>query len=109
MNIVGSSPAGVIGERGEAISVSISTCSRARYLGECILSMLSQTMSPLEIIVVDDGSTDEAMDVVRGSGDSKIRYVGHKNMGKSVALNHALSTFMVAGGAKRALRMGRAR
>lgn len=75
---------------GGTVSVLIPTYNRARYLEECIQSMLSQTVAPAEIIVIDDGSTDGTMDVVRGFGDSRIRYIRQENAGKCAALNRAL-------------------
>src|SRR4051794_11750386 len=41
------------------VSVVIRTYNRARYLGEAIESVLGQTLHDLELIVVDDGSTDD--------------------------------------------------
>lgn len=90
MNAVAPGSMDATAERRGAVSVLIPTYNRARYLRECIQSMLSQTVSPVEIIVIDDGSTDETMDVVHGFGDSRIRYVRQENAGKCVALNHAL-------------------
>lgn len=73
-----------------SVSVLIPTYNRAGYLGECIESMLSQTVRPCEIIVIDDGSTDATGDVVRGFNDPGIRYSRQDNAGKCVALNRIL-------------------
>jgi glycosyltransferase involved in cell wall biosynthesis len=58
-----------------AISVVIPTFNRAGVLARCLASVLGQTLSPLEIVVVDDGSTDETADVVKAQASERIRYV----------------------------------
>lgn len=60
------------------------------YLREAIDSILAQTYRPLEIIVVDDGSTDATPDVVAGYGD-RLRYIRQPNAGPGAARNHGLN------------------
>lgn len=74
-----------------AVSVIIPTYNRASMLGEAIESVLDQTYSDFEIIVVDDGSTDDTQQVVKAFDDTRIRYVFQENRGRSNARNHALS------------------
>jgi glycosyltransferase involved in cell wall biosynthesis len=71
------------------VSVIISTYNRATLLKESLESVLGQTYSNTEIIVVDDGSTDNTDEIV-GQYLSDIRYIKKKNGGKSSALNVAL-------------------
>ena len=71
------------------VSVIIPTYNRAPYIAESIASMISQTYPPTQIIVSDDGSTDNTADVVRQFG-SVVTYIRKENGGKSSALNHAL-------------------
>ena len=73
------------------VSVIIPTYNRASMLREAIQSVLDQTYSDFEIIVVDDGSTDNTGDVVSVFSDTRIRYVFQENRGRSNARNHALS------------------
>ncbi|MCH9030891.1 MAG: glycosyltransferase [candidate division Zixibacteria bacterium] len=69
------------------VSIIIPTFNGAKYLGEAISSALKQTYPHCEIIVVDDGSTDNSMDVLNQFG-AKIKVVKHKqNRGVSAALN----------------------
>lgn len=46
------------------ISVIIPTCNRAELLAECVRSVLTQTLPPSEVLIVDDGSTDQTARVV---------------------------------------------
>jgi GT2 family glycosyltransferase len=54
-----------------------------RYLDECIRSILAQTHRPLEIVVIDDGSTDGSADVVRQYPE--VRYYHQDNAGPAAA------------------------
>ena len=69
-----------------AVSVVIATYNRANYLAETIDSVLSQSFQNFELIVVDDGSTDETRRVVAPYG-SRVRYFYQENRGPSAARN----------------------
>jgi glycosyltransferase involved in cell wall biosynthesis len=73
----------------QATSAIIPTYNRARYLAEAIDSVLNQTLPPLEVIVVDDGSADSTREVLRSFGDS-IQVIHKANGGKASALNVGL-------------------
>ena len=66
------------------ISVIIPTFNHARFIGQCIEGVLNQGHDSLEILVVDDGSTDSTKKVVAGFGD-RIRYSYQKNQGQATA------------------------
>lgn len=68
------------------ISVIIPNYNNARYLGIAIQSVLRQTFTDYEIIVVDDGSTDGSKDVVNTFGD-RVRYIWQENQGLAGARN----------------------
>jgi glycosyltransferase involved in cell wall biosynthesis len=62
-------------------SVIISVYNKARFVGQALESVLRQTYRDLEVIVVDDGSTDASKDVVASFHDQRIRYVYQENSG----------------------------
>jgi glycosyltransferase involved in cell wall biosynthesis len=71
-----------------SVSVIIPTFNRARHIGRAIKSALAQTFCDWELIVVDDGSTDDTEDVVHSFNDPRIRLIRHdKNYGAPAARN----------------------
>lgn len=72
------------------VSVIIPTYNRSRLLLEAIVSVLNQTYQDFEIIVVDDGSTDDTeQKISRYSAD--VIYIKQRNAGVNVARNNAIS------------------
>jgi glycosyltransferase involved in cell wall biosynthesis len=71
------------------VSVVISNYNYAIYLKQCIESVLSQTYSNLEIILVDDGSNDNSLEVARQFED-KIKIVSQTNLGVNAARNNGI-------------------
>jgi len=70
------------------VSVIVPTYNRADWLADTVRSALSQTHPPLEVIVVDDGSTDDTEAVARGlGGGGPVRYVRQVNGGVGAARN----------------------
>jgi glycosyltransferase involved in cell wall biosynthesis len=72
--------------RHPRVSVVIPAYNRASMIREAIESVLAQTYSDLEVIVVDDGSTDGTADIVRGFGP-KVRYIPTEHVGVGRARN----------------------
>lgn len=81
--------------RNPLISVVISTFNRADLIGESISSVLAQSFEDFELIIVDDGSTDDTQRVVKNFNDKRIRYFYQGNSGISAARN--LGTQMARG------------
>ena len=73
-----------------SISTIIPVFNGARFLGEAIASALAQTLLPTEIIVVDDGSTDETPMVTRQFG-RRVNYQRQPHAGVAAARNHGLA------------------
>ena len=69
------------------VSVVIPAYNAAGYLPDCIESVLAQTYRDTEIIVVDDGSTDDTAAVLDGYSSSSVRVVSKENGGTASAIN----------------------
>lgn len=73
------------------VSVIIPTYNRADYLREALASVLDQSLQPWEIIVVDDGSTDDTPELARSFPPNVVYIRQPQNMGVSAARNAGLS------------------
>lgn len=76
------------------VSVIIPTYNHVHFLSEAINSAIDQTYPNVEIIVVDDGSTDNTAEIVAAFGD-KVHYIWQENSGLSAARNTGI---LAAGG-----------
>ncbi len=72
------------------VSVIIPTYNRREMVQEAIDSVLAQTYTDYEIIVVDDGSTDGTGEVLQARYGDRIRYMWQENQGESVARNRGI-------------------
>lgn len=72
------------------VSCIVPVYNGAAYLGEAVESIWDQTYEPLEVIVVDDGSTDATAAAAQRLG-ARIRYVRQDNAGPAAARNHGVS------------------
>lgn len=74
------------------ISVIVPIYNREKYLDRCIQSIINQTYRDLEIILVNDGSTDSSGDICENykKTDDRIRVIHQKNSGPSVTRNSGL-------------------
>ncbi len=77
-------------ELSELVSIIIPAYNAAQTLERAVQSVLSQDYGPMEIIVVDDGSTDGTVDVVRGYGE-KVRLIQQENRGAGAARNRGVA------------------
>lgn len=71
------------------VSVIIPTYNRAARISRAINSVLSQTFNDYEIIIVDDGSTDDTAQVLK-QFNGKIKYIFQENQGSAVARNRGI-------------------
>ncbi len=71
------------------VSVIIPVYNTEKYVADAINSVLDQSLDNVEVIVVDDGSTDGSLQVLKGFGN-KIRLISKKNEGQGAARNDAL-------------------
>ncbi len=70
------------------VSVIIPAYNAGKYLAETVQSVLAQTYTDFEIIICDDGSTDNTAALAKSFSDSRIKYTYQKNSGVSVARNN---------------------
>ncbi len=79
------------------VSVIVPTYNRARMIVDALDSVRVQTYRPIELLIVDDGSTDDTPDVIRRYAEAHthpdsliIRYLHQDNQGTTAARNHGL-------------------
>jgi glycosyltransferase involved in cell wall biosynthesis len=74
---------------GPLVSCIVPVFNGERFLAEALQSILDQTHQPVEVIVVDDGSTDDTPSVVAAFGD-RVRYFHQNNAGPAAARNRGI-------------------
>ena len=72
------------------ISIVMAVHNGEAYLREAVESMLHQTVTDFEFIIVDDGSTDRSAEIIGSYGDERIHLTRQDNMGLSRSLNRGL-------------------
>jgi glycosyltransferase involved in cell wall biosynthesis len=72
------------------VSVVIPTYNRAAKVGNAIASVLAQTVPDLEVIIVDDGSSDDTGKILAETFGDRIRYYAQANQGASAARNKGI-------------------
>ncbi len=80
-------------DEGPAVSVLVAAYQSERYLEESLRSALAQTVSAIEIIVIDDGSTDATAAIVErvSASDNRVRLIRQPNRGHPAARNRGLA------------------
>jgi glycosyltransferase involved in cell wall biosynthesis len=71
------------------VSILVPSFNSEPYLSECVASALAQTHRNIEVIIVDDGSTDASLQLARGFADDRVRVIAQENRGQAGALNNA--------------------
>lgn len=73
------------------VSVIMPVYNSGKFLREAINSILNQTYKNIELIIIDDGSSDNSINIVKSYNSEKIKfYINEKNMGVSLTRNKAL-------------------
>ena len=73
------------------ISVIVPLYNKEKEIERTILSVLNQNFSDFELLIVNDGSTDHSLDVVKEIKDNRIRIISQQNAGVSAARNRGIS------------------
>lgn len=85
-----------VNQNSPLVSIIMLTYNRAGYIAEAIESALTQTYQNFELIIIDDGSTDNTKEVVHGFTDTRIRYI-HDSVNKGLYARRAESLSYVNG------------
>jgi len=72
------------------VSVIMPAYNHERYVGEAIESVLNQTFTDFEFIIINDGSTDSTDEIIRRYKDSRIRYYTQENMDAPNTINRGI-------------------
>ena len=74
------------------VSVIVPVYNGEKYLKKCLKSIMNQTLRDIEIICIDDGSTDDSAKILKklSSKDNRIKIISTKNNGQGFARNLAL-------------------
>lgn len=75
----------------EFVSVVMTTFNHERYISESVESVLNQTHSQLEVVVVNDGSTDRTVKILDGFNDKRLKVINQENQGPSAAFNAGIA------------------
>lgn len=77
---------------GKLVSIIIPVYNCEKYIGKCLESVLGQTYKNVEIIVIDDGSTDQSLEVINRTvqGNPNVKVIHQENQGLSATRNKGL-------------------
>lgn len=79
--------------RETKISIIIPVYNAEKYIEECMESLTGQSLKEIEIICVNDGSTDDSLEILRGfaRGDGRVKIIDQKNAGIAAARNSGIA------------------
>jgi glycosyltransferase involved in cell wall biosynthesis len=74
------------------ISIIVPVYNSEKYLNRCVYSLINQTLYSIEIILIDDGSTDKSEEICKSFSihDTRVNYYKQQNSGQSIARNKGL-------------------
>ena len=73
------------------VSIIIPIYNASKYLKRCLDSVINQTKTELEIILINDGSTDNSEEIIKEYKDKRIRYFKNKNQGIGKTRNFGIT------------------
>ena len=82
-------PKNLLPETNAKISIIVPVYNTSKYLDECLISLTSQTLNEIEIVCVNDGSTDNSLQILNNykNKDDRIKIIDQKNQGVCAARN----------------------
>ena len=69
------------------LSIIMSVYNTEKYLPKSIDSILCQTFEDFEFIIINDGSTDNSLEIIKSFNDPRIRIISRENKGLAYSLN----------------------
>ena len=72
------------------VSVILPVFNEEKYIQQAIKSVLNQTLTDFELIIVDDGSTDDTLNIIRSFDDKRIKLITQDNSGPGASRNRAM-------------------
>jgi glycosyltransferase involved in cell wall biosynthesis len=76
------------------VSVIMAAFNAEQYINSSIKSVLNQTLKDWELLIINDGSTDETENIIKSFSDRRIKYFSQENQGVSKARNIGLSNML---------------
>ena len=72
------------------VSIIMPIHNSEQHIEEALISILNQTYKDFEFIIVNDGSKDKSVDIIKKFNDKRIKIINLKHVGISKALNYAI-------------------
>lgn len=69
------------------VSIIVPVYNGQKYIKKCLDSLLNQTLKDIEVIVVDDGSIDQTLQIINNISDERLKVISIENQGQGVARN----------------------
>ena len=79
------------------VSIVVPVYNAAKYIGRCIESILNQTYTNIELIIVNDGSKDNSLQIIEAYAkkDNRIKCINRENSGVSATRNAGINNIVL--------------
>lgn len=77
-------------DKNEMISIIVPVYNKEQYIKKCLDSLINQTYENIEIIIINDGSTDDSEKIIKEYDDKRIKYYKNKNQGIGKTRNYGI-------------------
>ena len=79
----------------DLISIVVPVYNAEKYIGVCVNSVLEQTYSNFELLLINDGSKDNTLEVLKSYKDSRIKVFSFENQGAGKTRNRGIQLLLV--------------